>query len=211
MSQIRKLFITVRVKEIQIIGVVAPKVSPSLDPDLKIVEWYKREGDSVALHEPLCLIETDITSFDLIADQAGHLKILYPVNSIIKGNTCVGQISPLLRCPEPERKSMHDDFELDNVTQTILISKLRNYRIRSITSIFQLLQGLHRQEKIYAVVSNVISVPTVAFYVREQYETEKRAEYYSQFKTTFSIYMLGIDDLRSLNKVIATIMRHEAT
>ena len=41
-----------------------------------LVEWLKAEGDSVALDEPLCVLETDKADVELPAPAAGALHQL---------------------------------------------------------------------------------------------------------------------------------------
>lgn len=56
--------------------VVMPKLGFNMDEG-KLVKWYKSEGDSINKGEPLFAIETDKTSIDVEATQAGIVRRLF--------------------------------------------------------------------------------------------------------------------------------------
>jgi 2-oxoglutarate dehydrogenase E2 component (dihydrolipoamide succinyltransferase) len=74
------------------IEVIIPPVGESIT-EVQITEWLKAEGDSVKAEEPLAVIDSDKTTFELTAPQAGRLgKILHAAGEKIAVGTVVAHI-----------------------------------------------------------------------------------------------------------------------
>jgi 2-oxoglutarate dehydrogenase E2 component (dihydrolipoamide succinyltransferase) len=69
-----------------------PAVGESIT-EVQISEWLKSEGDSVKQDEPIAVIDSEKTTFDLPAPQAGRLaKILHKAGDTVKIGEVVAQI-----------------------------------------------------------------------------------------------------------------------
>ncbi len=74
------------------IEITIPPVGESIT-EVQITEWLKAEGDSVKAEEPLAVIDSDKTTFELTAPQAGRLgKILHEAGEKIAVGTVVAHI-----------------------------------------------------------------------------------------------------------------------
>ena len=68
-----------------------PVVGESIT-EVQISEWLKSEGDLVKADEPVAVIDSEKTTFDLPAPQAGRLtKILHQAGETITIGTVVAQ------------------------------------------------------------------------------------------------------------------------
>jgi len=75
--------------------VVFPRLGVSIDEG-ELIEWHKREGDSVTPGEKLFLVETQKASLEVESNVAGKLlKILCPVGTTVK----VGQVVAIVVAP----------------------------------------------------------------------------------------------------------------
>ena len=74
--------------------ILMPKLGNSVETCL-ITEWLKSEGDSIAIGDVICTVETDKAAVDVEASAAGVLlKILYPVGeevAVLKPIVIVGE------------------------------------------------------------------------------------------------------------------------
>jgi len=69
-----------------------PAVGESIT-EVQISEWLKSEGDSVKQDEPIAVIDSEKTTFDLPAPQAGKLvKILHKAGETVAVGTAVAQL-----------------------------------------------------------------------------------------------------------------------
>src|SRR5580704_12176280 len=69
-----------------------PAVGESIT-EVQISEWLKSEGDSVKQDEPVAVIDSEKTTFDLPAPQAGRLvKILHKAGETVAVGTAVAQL-----------------------------------------------------------------------------------------------------------------------
>jgi 2-oxoglutarate dehydrogenase E2 component (dihydrolipoamide succinyltransferase) len=57
-----------------------------------IAEWLKKDGDFVKMDEPLCSLETDKATVDLVAEISGILKILQTKGSVLKIGAVIGTL-----------------------------------------------------------------------------------------------------------------------
>jgi 2-oxoglutarate dehydrogenase E2 component (dihydrolipoamide succinyltransferase) len=74
------------------IEIKIPAVGESIT-EVQISEWLKSEGDSVKQDEPLAVIDSEKTTFDLPAPQAGKLtKILHQAGETVAVGTVVAQL-----------------------------------------------------------------------------------------------------------------------
>ncbi len=73
------------------IEIKIPAVGESIT-EVQISEWLKSEGDSVKQDEPIAVIDSEKTAFDLPAPQAGRLvKILHKAGETVAVGTAVAQ------------------------------------------------------------------------------------------------------------------------
>src|SRR5277367_1356874 len=69
-----------------------PAVGESIT-EVQISEWLKSEGDNVKQDEPIAVIDSEKTTFDLPAPRAGRLaKILHKAGDAVKIGEAVAQI-----------------------------------------------------------------------------------------------------------------------
>src|ERR1700722_13378196 len=74
------------------IEIKIPAVGESIT-EVQISEWLKSEGDSVKQDEPIAVIDSEKTTFDLPAPQAGKLvKILHKAGETVAVGTAVAQL-----------------------------------------------------------------------------------------------------------------------
>src|SRR5277367_6525542 len=75
-----------------LIEIKIPAVGESIT-EVQINEWLKSEGDSVKQDEPLAVIDSEKTTFDLPAPHAGKLtKILHQAGETVAVGTVVAQL-----------------------------------------------------------------------------------------------------------------------
>ena len=71
-----------------------PPVGESIT-EVQIGEWLKSEGDTVKQDEPVAVIDSEKTTFDLPAPQSGRLtKILHPAGDTVPVGTVVAELEP---------------------------------------------------------------------------------------------------------------------
>jgi 2-oxoglutarate dehydrogenase E2 component (dihydrolipoamide succinyltransferase) len=71
-----------------------PKVGESIS-EVQISEWLKAAGDSVAKDEPLVVIDSEKTTFELPASDSGTLtKILHQAGETVSVGSVIGQLEP---------------------------------------------------------------------------------------------------------------------
>ncbi|MEJ2656417.1 MAG: 2-oxoglutarate dehydrogenase complex dihydrolipoyllysine-residue succinyltransferase [Desulfobacterales bacterium] len=93
-------------KEIKI-----PSVGESVQ-EAVLVEWYKKDGDTVQKDEPLFVIETDKVTLEIVAEASGILKILTRDGETVSIGAVVGSIdvkevseaAPEPAAPEEEKE-----------------------------------------------------------------------------------------------------------
>src|ERR1700722_20288964 len=74
------------------IEIKIPAVGESIT-EVQISEWLKSEGDSVKQDEPIAVIDSEKTTFDLPAPQVGKLaKILHKAGETVVIGTVVAQL-----------------------------------------------------------------------------------------------------------------------
>src|SRR5882724_2172152 len=75
-----------------LIEIKIPVVGESIT-EVQISEWLKAEGDSVKQDEPVAVIDSEKTTFDLPATHAGKLlKILHPAGETVPVGTVVAHV-----------------------------------------------------------------------------------------------------------------------
>jgi 2-oxoglutarate dehydrogenase E2 component (dihydrolipoamide succinyltransferase) len=85
-----------------------PAVGESIT-EVQISEWLKSEGDTVKPDEPLAVIDSEKTTFDLPAPHAGKLaRILHQAGETVAVGTIVAQLEPEGEAgqPQPAEKKM---------------------------------------------------------------------------------------------------------
>jgi 2-oxoglutarate dehydrogenase E2 component (dihydrolipoamide succinyltransferase) len=85
-----------------------PAVGESIT-EVQISEWLKSEGDTLKQDEPLAVIDSEKTTFDLPAPHAGKLtKILHQAGETVAIGTIVAQLAPEGEAgnPQPAEKKM---------------------------------------------------------------------------------------------------------
>ncbi|MGB5983775.1 MAG: biotin/lipoyl-containing protein, partial [Desulfobacterales bacterium] len=73
------------------IEIKIPSVGESIT-EAVLAEWFKADGDSVAVDEPLFVLETDKVTLEVTAEAQGVLKILVPTGETVAIGAVVGQI-----------------------------------------------------------------------------------------------------------------------
>src|SRR5262245_5229790 len=69
-----------------------PAVGESIT-EVQIGEWLKSEGDEIKPDEPLAVIDSEKTTFELPAPEGGRLaKILHQVGDTVKGGEPIAEI-----------------------------------------------------------------------------------------------------------------------
>ena len=74
------------------IEVKIPSVGESVQ-EAVLVQWYKKDGDTVEKDEPLFVVETDKVTLEIVAEASGTLKILVSEGETVSIGTKVGTIS----------------------------------------------------------------------------------------------------------------------
>jgi 2-oxoglutarate dehydrogenase E2 component (dihydrolipoamide succinyltransferase) len=73
------------------IEIKIPNVGESVQ-EAVLVEWYKKDGDTVQKDEPLFVVETDKVTLEIVAEASGTLKIRVPEGKTVAIGTVVGII-----------------------------------------------------------------------------------------------------------------------
>ena len=85
------------------IEVKIPSVGESVQ-EAVLVQWYKKDGDTVEKDEPLFVVETDKVTLEIVAEASGILKILVSEGETVSIGTKVGTISTeAVPAAEPEK------------------------------------------------------------------------------------------------------------
>ncbi|MFM1912382.1 MAG: hypothetical protein RIR51_220 [Bacteroidota bacterium] len=98
----------------EIIEIKVPEVGESIS-EVTVASWNKANGDSVALDEVICELESDKATFEMPAEVSGKLEILVepgtvvPIGGLIakitKGAGSAPAASPAAIAPEPSNSS----------------------------------------------------------------------------------------------------------
>ncbi len=86
--------------------IVIPSVGESVQ-EAVLAEWFKQDGDPVAVDEPLLVIETDKVTLEVVAEAAGIVAITVPEGETVAIGAVVGTITPaegeaVVKTVEPE-------------------------------------------------------------------------------------------------------------
>lgn len=82
--------------------VVVPKLGVSVN-EAKIVQWLKREGETVRLGEPIFVVETEKTTMDIEANVSGTLlKIIHPEGVTLQAGRVAGLVAGADENPSTE-------------------------------------------------------------------------------------------------------------
>ena len=74
------------------IEIKIPSVGESVQ-EAVLVQWYKKDGDTVEKDEPLFVVETDKVTLEIVAEASGILKIQVSEGETVSIGTKVGTIS----------------------------------------------------------------------------------------------------------------------
>ena len=66
-----------------ILDVVIPNVAESIT-EVTLGTWLVKDGDYVTIDQPLCEVETDKASQELIAEKAGQIKLIVSEGDDVK-------------------------------------------------------------------------------------------------------------------------------
>ncbi len=78
-----------------------PSVGESVQ-EAVLVQWYKKDGDTVQKDEPIFVVETDKVTLEIVAEASGILKILVFEGETVSIGTTVGSIvTEAVPAPEP--------------------------------------------------------------------------------------------------------------
>jgi len=84
------------------IEIKIPSVGESVQ-EAVLVQWYKKDEDTVEKDEPLFVVETDKVTLEIVAEASGILKILVSEGEMVSIGTKVGTISTeAVTATEPE-------------------------------------------------------------------------------------------------------------
>jgi 2-oxoglutarate dehydrogenase E2 component (dihydrolipoamide succinyltransferase) len=81
-----------------ILDVVIPNVAESIT-EVTLGTWLVKEGDYVNLDQPLCEVETDKASQELIAEKAGKIKLIVSEGDDVKVGGLIAQIDTSAAAP----------------------------------------------------------------------------------------------------------------
>lgn len=84
-----------------ILDVVIPNVAESIT-EVTLGTWLVKEGDYVNLDQPLCEVETDKASQELIAEKAGKIKLIVKEGDDVKVGALIAQIDTTAESPKNE-------------------------------------------------------------------------------------------------------------
>ena len=85
------------------IEIKIPSVGESVQ-EAVLVQWYKKDGDTVEKDEPLFVVETDKVTLEIVAEASGILKIQVSEGETVSIGTKVGTISTeAVSATEPEK------------------------------------------------------------------------------------------------------------
>jgi 2-oxoglutarate dehydrogenase E2 component (dihydrolipoamide succinyltransferase) len=73
--------------------IVIPSVGESVQEAL-LAEWFKQDGDTVEIDEPLLVIETDKVTLEVVAEARGLVAITVPEGETVAIGAVVGTITP---------------------------------------------------------------------------------------------------------------------
>jgi 2-oxoglutarate dehydrogenase E2 component (dihydrolipoamide succinyltransferase) len=73
------------------IEIKIPNVGESVQ-EAVLVEWYKKDGDTIQKDDPLFVVETDKVTLEIVAEASGTLKIRVPEGKTVAIGTVVGII-----------------------------------------------------------------------------------------------------------------------
>ncbi|MCP3951255.1 MAG: 2-oxoglutarate dehydrogenase complex dihydrolipoyllysine-residue succinyltransferase, partial [Desulfobacterales bacterium] len=74
--------------------IVIPNVGESVQ-EAVLAEWFKQDGDMVAVDEPLLVIETDKVTLEVVAETRGIVAITVPEGETVAIGAVVGTITPV--------------------------------------------------------------------------------------------------------------------
>jgi 2-oxoglutarate dehydrogenase E2 component (dihydrolipoamide succinyltransferase) len=84
------------------IEIKIPSVGESVQ-EAVLVQWYKKDGDTVEKDEPIFVVETDKVTLEIVAEASGILKILVSEGETVTIGTKVGTIfTEAVLAPESE-------------------------------------------------------------------------------------------------------------
>jgi len=84
------------------LDVVIPNVAESIT-EVTLGTWLVKDGDYVRLDQPLCEVETDKASQELIAEKAGKIKLIASEGDDIKVGGLIAQIDTSVSVPDNEQ------------------------------------------------------------------------------------------------------------
>ncbi len=74
--------------------IVIPSVGESVQ-EAVLAEWFKQDGDTVEIDEPLLVIETDKVTLEVLAEARGIVAITVPEGETVAIGAVVGTITPV--------------------------------------------------------------------------------------------------------------------
>ncbi len=74
--------------------IVIPSVGESVQ-EAVLAEWFKQDGDTVEVDEPLLVIETDKVTLEVVAETRGIVAITVPEGETVAIGAVVGTITPV--------------------------------------------------------------------------------------------------------------------
>jgi 2-oxoglutarate dehydrogenase E2 component (dihydrolipoamide succinyltransferase) len=84
------------------IEIKIPNVGESVQ-EAVLVEWYKKDGDTVKKDDPLFVVETDKVTLEIVAEASGVLKIRVSQGEIVAIGTVVGTIQTEVALAYPSK------------------------------------------------------------------------------------------------------------
>jgi 2-oxoglutarate dehydrogenase E2 component (dihydrolipoamide succinyltransferase) len=96
-----------------ILDVVIPNVAESIT-EVTLGTWLVKDGDYVIIDQPLCEVETDKASQELIAEKAGQIKLLVSEGDDVKVGGLIAKIDTSAAAPA---KNSADETKQDTAQQ----------------------------------------------------------------------------------------------
>ena len=135
--------------------IVVPQVGEAVSQVI-LLEWFKKEGDTIAKGEPLFEVDTDKAVVEVEAFADGTLiQILVPDNSPVMPQQVVGLLAPLGEAAAPSP-------ETSRTAQTAAQVEVNN-KISPVAQRVAAELGIDREEQVTACTLRRLTLRTSAF------------------------------------------------
>ena len=90
-----------------ILDVVIPNIAESIT-EVTLGTWLVKDGDYVIIDQPLCEVETDKASQELIAEKAGQIKLIVSEGDDVKVGGLIAKIDTSAAAPAKKTADVTD-------------------------------------------------------------------------------------------------------